>query len=144
MRLLTHNMLQCPRTKAHPLSLVVLEAEEVEVDFSQPFIERMVGRLNWKAFREASAAFTEVDVPVDPPTAATGDTPEEVWRAIHRALLEWRVVRGTLKAPDGTTYDIKDGVPNLIIAEAVQPTTADDPNMADRDADDGDGDGEEE
>lgn len=140
MRLLTHNMLQCPRTKAHPLSLVVLEAEEVEVEFSRTFVERMVGRLNWSAFREASAAFTEVDVPVDPPTA---DTPEEVWRAIHRALLEWRVVRGTLKAPDGTSYDIKDGVPNLIIAEAVQPTTADDPNMADADGDGDDADGDD-
>lgn len=140
MRLLTHNMLQCPRTKAHPLALVALETEEVEVEYSRAFVERMAARLDWGAFRQAAAAFTAVDVPVESPGA---DTPDDVWRAVHRALLEWRVVRGTLKAPDGTCYEIKDGIPNLVIAESVQPTTAEDPNInADGDADEGD-DGEQ-
>lgn len=144
MRLLTHNMLQCPRTQAHPLKLIVHEAEEVSVEYSRAFIERMISRLDWGAFRAASAPFTAVDVPVDPPSEGAD---EDVWRCVHRALLEWRIVRGVLEAPDGTKYEIKQGIPNMVIAEAVQLTTANDPNIAagagagaSGAADDGDGD----
>lgn len=124
MRLLTHNMLQCPRTKAYPLTLEVLEAKEVEVDYSREFVVRMASRLDWPTFRAAAAPFTAVDLPVDPPPA---DADEAVWRTVHRALLEWHVVRGVLRAPDGAVYHIKHSIPNLVIAEVEQPTGAPDP-----------------
>ena len=124
MRLLTHNMLQCPRTKGYPLKLEVHEAKEVPVEYSKAFVMKMADRLDWSTFRAAAAPLTAVDIPVEAPTE---DTDEGVWRGVHRALLEWHVVRGILRAPDGTQYEIKDGIPNLIITEAAQPTGAHDP-----------------
>ncbi len=117
-------MLQCPRTKGYPLKLEVLEAKEVSVEYSKAFVVRMASRLDWGTFRKAAAPFTSVDVPVEVPSE---DADDAVWRTVHRALLEWHVVRGILRAPDGTEYEIKDGIPNLIIAEAAQPTGAHDP-----------------
>lgn len=119
MRLLTHNMLQCPRTKGYPLTLEVYEAEEVQVEYSRAFVERMATRLDWRVFRSAAAPFTKVQLPVDVPGS---DDDDEVWRTVHRALLEWHVVRGLLRSPDGAVYNIEKGIPNLIITEVEQPT----------------------
>lgn len=47
MRLLTHNVLQCPRTQAYPLKLEVRELENVEVEYDKDFILRMLPRLDW-------------------------------------------------------------------------------------------------
>lgn len=38
-------------------------------------------------------------------------------RAIHRALLQWHVVEGTLTAKDDAIYKVSNGVPNLVITE---------------------------
>lgn len=125
MRLLTHNMLQCPRTGGYPLTLEALETKTVSVAFSLSTVQKMAGRVNWGVFRSAAASNPSVDLPLEVPPA---DAAEAVWRDVHAALLEWHVVRGTLRAPDGTAYAIREGVPNLIVADAVAPM--DDPRLA--------------
>jgi len=120
-------MLQCPRTQGYPLKLEVAEAKRVKVEFSKEFLERMIGRLDWATFRSAAAPLTGVDLPVDVPDS---NSSERTWKDIHHALMEWDIIRGVLKAEDGTRYEIKDGIPNLIIAEAVQPTGAHDEQVA--------------
>ena len=51
MRLLTHNVLQCPRTRSYPLKLVAQETETVEVEYDRDFIEAMLPRVDWKVLR---------------------------------------------------------------------------------------------
>lgn len=122
MRLLTHNMLQCPRTKAYPLELSVSECDNVSVEYSAPFLRRMFDRLDWPVFYSAVQKLPDADVVAKVPTEIPGANAEEdVLRAVHAALLEWHVVEGRLAAPgpDGPVYSISGGIPNLVITEVV-------------------------
>ncbi|PXF41678.1 Multifunctional methyltransferase subunit TRM112-like protein [Gracilariopsis chorda] len=134
MRLLTHNMLHCPRTKAYPLQLVASTCDDVQVPFSEAFIRRMLPRIQWEVFREAAAQFPDEDMlaklPESTPQPDTLDEP--TLKAIHRALLEWHVVDGTLKAENGSEYAVKNGIPNLVITEVRKESGgADDANSGD-------------
>lgn len=120
MRLLTHNMLVCPRTKAFPLELIVSTCDDVNVDFSQDFVQRIMPRLDWNVFLNAAKQLPDQEmISLLPDAAPQGDEQldDKVWRAIHRALLEWHVVEGELRASDGTSYLVRNGVPNLVITE---------------------------
>lgn len=125
MRLLTHNMLVCPRTKSFPLDLVISTCDDVNVDFSKEFIQRIMPRLDWNAFLNAAKQLPDkelISLLPDAPPQENDDLDDQVWQAIHRALLEWHVVEGELHANDGTRYLIRNGVPNLVITEVRQPT----------------------
>lgn len=122
MRLLTHNMLQCPRTKAYPLSLTATTCDDVEVPFSESFIRRMLPRLDWKVFREAAQQLPDPEtIQLLPDKAPQADELDEKgFKAIHRALLEWHVVDGFLEVEGGTRYNVNNGIPNLVITEVRQ------------------------
>lgn len=79
----------------------------------------MIPRLDWGVFIEAATQFPDADMknmlPNDAPEG--DDVEEEVLRAIHRALLEWHVVSGTLTAEGGGVYQVTNGIPNLVITE---------------------------
>lgn len=126
MRLLTHNMLVCPRTKTFPLELVISTCDDVDVDFSEAFVRRIIPRLDWNAFLNAAKQLPDKEVIALLPETApqeNGDLGDQVCRAIHRALLEWHVVEGELRADDGTRYLVRNGVPNLVITEVRQPAS---------------------
>ncbi|CAN8075721.1 unnamed protein product [Agarophyton chilense] len=112
-------MLQCPRTQTYPLHLTADTCDDVEVPFSAQFILRMLPRLNWDVFRDAAAQFPDEEMMAKlPETLPEADSlDEDALKAIHRALMEWHVVDGTLTAEGGGVYVIKDGVPNLVITE---------------------------
>jgi multifunctional methyltransferase subunit TRM112 len=120
MRLLTHNMLLCPRSKSYPLSLEATQVDDVEAEFSRDFILRMLPRLDWSVLRTAAEALKVPglvrSLPEDPPTSADSD---EVLKAVHTALLEWHVVEGKLISPQGHVYCISAGIPNLISADVI-------------------------
>lgn len=124
MRLLTHNMLVCPRTKTFPLRLTISTCDDVDVEYSEEFVRRMVPRLDWSAFLTAAKQLPDpqmISMLPDAPPEESDSTDESIWRAIHRALLEWHVVEGELHAQDGTSYLVRNGVPNLVITEVRQP-----------------------
>jgi multifunctional methyltransferase subunit TRM112 len=125
MRLLTHNMLLCPRTKSYPLALEATEVDDVEADFSREFILRMLPRLDWPVLRTAAAALNVPGLadalPAEQPTEKDTD---EVLRAVHAALLEWHVVEGRLVSPKGPVYSISAGIPNLVSTEPIPDCTA--------------------
>lgn len=129
MRLLTHNMLQCPRTKAYPLQLTAKTCDDVQVDFSEPFIRRMLPRLNWSVFRSAASQLPDPETIALLPEHAPDEVAaidENILKAIHRALLEWHVVDGFLQAEENSTkYFVRNGIPNLVITEVVQTETDD-------------------
>jgi multifunctional methyltransferase subunit TRM112 len=124
MRLLTHNMLLCPRTKAYPLTLEATQVDDVEAEFSRDFILRMLPRLDWSVLRTAAAALKVPGLadalPEDPPT---DDDTDDVLKAVHAALLEWHVVEGRLVSPQGHMYSISAGIPNLISADIIVSDT---------------------
>lgn len=117
-------MLQCPRTKAYPLVLTAATCDDVEVEFSETFIRRMLPRINWPVFRDAASQLPDPDTISKLPEAAPEldtELDDSVLRAIHRALLEWHVVDGFMQAEDSATrYLVRNGIPNLVITEVVQ------------------------
>lgn len=122
MRLLTHNMLQCPRTKSYPLRLTTTEVDLVEVDYQREFVLRMIPRLDWTVLRAATAALNVPELlqglPESPPE---GDASDETLMAVHRAILEYHVVEGKLACVEGPTYTITGGIPNLVGPAADTP-----------------------
>lgn len=137
MRLLTHNMLQCPRTKKYPLSLEAHTCDDTEVPFSEAFVRRMIARLDWSVFRDAAMQLPDPDMlallPEEIPDGVE-QIPENVLRAIHRAMLEWHIVDGTLSNDDGYKYSVKNGIPNLVITE-VRKDEKEDENEEESDED---------
>lgn len=124
MRLLTQNMLQCPRTGAFPLLLTATTCDDVNVNFSERFIRRMIPRIDWDVFRQAANQLPDPDMLASLPDKAPSDDnlTEGMLKAIHRALMEWHVVDGHLQAEGSSTkYIIRNGTPNLVITEVVQP-----------------------
>lgn len=119
MRLLTHNMLQCPRTKSYPLVLTAKSCDDVEVPFSETFIRRMLARLDWRVFREAAEQLPDQEtISLLPREISESEALDDtVLKAIHRALLEWHVVEGVLESGDGTLYMVSNGIPNLVTTE---------------------------
>lgn len=139
MRLLTHNMLQCPRTRAYPLELEIETCDEVDVEFSAPFVRRMLPRLDWGVFLAAAKQLPDPELvnllPAEPPT---DDTPDDgdVLKAVHRALLQWHVVEGKLST-EGATYKVSNGVPNLVITEVRKEEAKDDADAMEEDGQSG-------
>lgn len=120
MRLLTHNMLQCPRTKHYPLGLVITTCDDTQVTYSASFIRRMLRRINWEVFLTAARQLPDEEMlALLPDEIIDGGEglSDEVLRAVHRGLLEWHVVDGELHAAEHSVYTVRDGIPNLVITE---------------------------
>lgn len=119
MRLLTHNMLQCPRTKEYPLDLKATAVDDIEVEYSREFVLRMIPRLDWAVFLKAAGALGVSDLcKLLPHTPPGDDSSDDILRTVHKTLMEYHVVEGSLTSPSGHVYTISSGIPNLIIADA--------------------------
>lgn len=120
MRLLTHNLLQCPRTKYYPLLLTIDTCDEIEVEYNPEFLRRMLPRLNYPAFFTAAQQLPDDELksklPASLPDQDISDEDEGL-KALHRALLQYHVVEGKLETGGSTVYQVRNGVPNLVITE---------------------------
>lgn len=84
----------------------------------------MIPRIDWDVFRQAANQLPDPDMLASLPDKAPSvdDLTEGMLKAIHRALVEWHVVDGHLQAEGSSTkYIIRNGTPNLVITEVVQP-----------------------
>lgn len=84
----------------------------------------MIPRIDWDVFRHAANQLPDPDMLASLPEKAPSDDDltEGMLKAIHRALMEWHVVDGHLQAEGSSTkYIIRNGTPNLVITEVVQP-----------------------
>mmetsp|Transcript_11183 Transcript_11183/g.22272 ORF Transcript_11183/g.22272 Transcript_11183/m.22272 type:complete len:128 (-) Transcript_11183:3466-3849(-) len=115
MRLLTHNLLQCPKTKTYPLKLIPTEIETIESEFNGDFVRRMLPRLEWKVLRETSAELGLGMLPEACPSESNND--DVVLRQLHTILMDTHIKEGVLISQDGSSYPIRDGIPNLLIAQ---------------------------
>ncbi|KAG9407143.1 hypothetical protein AC1031_001840 [Aphanomyces cochlioides] len=118
MRLITHNMLMCNKkgvTNGFPLILKPEETEVVESEFNAEFIVKMVGKIDWAAFK---AGATALQLEVAETLTEEDKTNEEVLKKIHHALLDVHVKKGTLVCPEsGREFPIVDGIPNMLLRE---------------------------
>ena len=55
-----------------------------------------------------------------PPTIPDENSPDEVLKQVHRALLEVHVKEGELVSKEGARYKISKSIPNMMIADVVQ------------------------
>ncbi|KAH3742714.1 Multifunctional methyltransferase subunit TRM112 [Pelomyxa schiedti] len=122
MKLLTHNILMCVKkgcTEEHfPLKIEVVKATQVRSDFNEGFIRNMLSRLHWPALVMAGR---DVNLNIPPEMPATPD--EAFLRALHDVLFDFHIEEGTLLCRNcGHRYPIKNGIPNMLLAEDQVPT----------------------
>eukprot|EP00871_Galdieria_phlegrea_P002433 jgi/Galph1/3190/GphlegSOOS_G1842.1 len=132
MRLLTYNFLQCPKTKTFPLILEPTQVETIETEYNKEFLIRMLPRLDWNLVRQVSRQFAFGELPEALPTE-TSD--EAIFRVLHKVLLEvsnasltpthtkerqTHIKEGVLRSQDGTTYPIRNGIPNMLITQVEE------------------------
>ena len=55
MKLLTHNLLQCPLSGTYPLKIVPAQVERLETEFRQEVMVNMLPKLEWSVLLEAAA-----------------------------------------------------------------------------------------
>eukprot|EP00047_Mylnosiga_fluctuans_P003619 m.230049 g.230049 ORF g.230049 m.230049 type:complete len:123 (+) comp11998_c0_seq1:37-405(+) len=118
MRLLTHNLMSShvPGVKnGYPLLLKAVRTETEEVEYNPSFIVRMLPRLNWSALLSTTRALGVADdLPGDIPADPSSD--DEFLRKAHHALLEVRVIEGSLECPEShRVFPIAQGVANLLL-----------------------------
>uniref|UniRef100_A0A8C1SYN1 Multifunctional methyltransferase subunit TRM112-like protein n=1 Tax=Cyprinus carpio TaxID=7962 RepID=A0A8C1SYN1_CYPCA len=110
MKLLTHNMLTSHVQgviKGYPLIIKATEVKVNELEFSAPFVSRMIPKLEWSLISALNCTLIP-DYEKD----------EEFLRKVHRILLEVEVVEGCLQCPEsGREFPISKGVPNMLLIE---------------------------
>jgi multifunctional methyltransferase subunit TRM112 len=118
MRLITHNLLKSNvrGVESFPLKIEAEEIREQETEYSADFIHNMLPKLDWPALREGAAALSLEELPE---TVSDEDREsDEFLRKVHHILLEVQVVSGALVCPKtGRRYQIKDGIPNMLLHE---------------------------
>ncbi|XP_042626615.1 multifunctional methyltransferase subunit TRM112-like protein isoform X2 [Cyprinus carpio] len=120
MKLLTHNMLTSHVQgviKGYPLIIKATEVKVNELEFSAPFVSRMIPKLEWSALIQAAEWLGQSQ---DLPSTLIPDyeKDEEFLRKVHRILLEVEVVEGCLQCPEsGREFPISKGVPNMLLIE---------------------------
>ncbi|CAM0135032.1 hypothetical protein VKS41_000392 [Umbelopsis sp. WA50703] len=120
MRLITHNMLQCHVKNCNdnnfPLRLEEVEVELVEADFQADFLRNILGKLEWEAFVNTAVQVGNTSLPATIPDNAADN--EEFLKVLHNALLETHIQSGKMVCPNCQhVYPIKDGIPNMLLAE---------------------------
>uniref|UniRef100_A0A7S1TL27 Multifunctional methyltransferase subunit TRM112-like protein n=1 Tax=Erythrolobus australicus TaxID=1077150 RepID=A0A7S1TL27_9RHOD len=129
MRLLTHNMLQCPRSGLYPLKLVPTELETIESEYNRAFIVHMLPRLDWPALRTTAAELALGELPENPPDDVPAN--DAVFELLHTILMDTHVKEGTLYSADGTSqYPIRNSIPNMLLNNTAATATASAPSAA--------------
>ncbi|KAJ8901316.1 hypothetical protein NDN08_007164 [Rhodosorus marinus] len=133
MRILTHNFMQCPRSKSYPMRLVPTEVETVETEYSGEFIEHMLKRLNWDVLRSTASELELGELPETMPESEESNP--EAFKLLHKILMETHVKSGTLVSGDGsTTYQINNYIANMMTT-STDPSTSNEQQKESEDVD---------
>jgi multifunctional methyltransferase subunit TRM112 len=123
MRLLTHNLMACPKCSSFPLAIDAVEVGPTDSEYDPDFVRRMLPRIDYKdlvaavdSIRPKCPAMAAV---VLPPTVEEIDTSNDLDRsmvACYAALTGFAVKQGALNCPQCTTkYPIIDFIPNMMV-----------------------------
>lgn len=119
MRLLTHNMLSSNIkgvTNGFPLRIEAEKVVEKTVEMNFDFLKNMFGKIDWKAFVDASKAMGYTELPEDADSAMLESN--EFLHKFHHALLELHLEEGALVCPEtGRKFPVNRGIPNMLLHE---------------------------
>mmetsp|Transcript_62083 Transcript_62083/g.102483 ORF Transcript_62083/g.102483 Transcript_62083/m.102483 type:complete len:129 (+) Transcript_62083:70-456(+) len=121
MRILTHNLLTGPKG-GYPLELKVEQVEELEAEFDEEYVKRLIPKIEWNGVLSAlsdlhsQGFFKDVDLPKEAPPMDCQDA--NLLKKIHHVINEIKVIDGQLVCPDTkATFAVKDGIPKMIFEE---------------------------
>ncbi|EIE88889.1 hypothetical protein G6F46_002094 [Rhizopus delemar] len=120
MRLITHNMLQCHVKNCNnnnfPLRFEDVQVELIEADFNPEFLANMLNKIDWDALRNTAIQLGINTLPEQVPEDAEEN--EEFLKVLHSVILETHIQQGQMVCPNCShVYKIKDGIPNMLLAE---------------------------
>jgi multifunctional methyltransferase subunit TRM112 len=112
MKLLTHNMLCCHSKtckNGFPLALKEIELEQVEVDFNQEFIKKMIYKIDFDALN-----ITVQSLGLSKETL----TSESNLEVIHDLLLQRVIKNGIMTCPEcNHDFVVSNYIPNMLLDE---------------------------
>ncbi|KAJ1921770.1 hypothetical protein H4219_000503 [Mycoemilia scoparia] len=115
-------MLQCHAkgcddpAKNFPLEISDFTKEEIEAEKNKDFLVRMLPKLEWNALYTTAVKLGITGLPETLPSDA--ETNDEFLSALHTVLLEVHIKEGKMTCNGcNHVYPIKDGVPNMLLAE---------------------------
>ncbi|KAL3998698.1 Trm112p-like family protein [Acanthocheilonema viteae] len=116
MKLLTHNFLSSVFlkgvTEGYPLILSATRKEIKQYEYNDSFLQRIIPKLNYDAFREAALSIGEGD---KLPEQLPEKLEDELKNEMHRLLVCVEVIEGELKCPEsGRVFPIREGIPNML------------------------------
>ncbi|KAJ1992662.1 hypothetical protein H4R33_000935 [Dimargaris cristalligena] len=122
MRLLTHNMLQCHVKSCNdpalnfPLQFQEVELEQIEAEENEALLLNLVGKIDWPALVQTTSELGITGLPPTKPDVVKNDP--ALMKRLHEILLETNVAQGKMVCRGcGHSYPIKDGIPNMLLAE---------------------------
>ncbi|KAL9099944.1 MAG: hypothetical protein Q9163_004626 [Psora crenata] len=137
MKILTANFVTCAvktcksSPGSYPLHFKDAELEQSDIEFNPSFLQNILPRLDWEAFRMTAAELGFTTLPVEKPTPAIvslGNPPssaatsgvtaadEGLMRDLHTLLLETEVREGKMVCGNcGHEYKIKEGIANFLL-----------------------------
>ncbi|CEI89507.1 Putative Trm112p domain-containing protein [Rhizopus microsporus] len=113
-------MLQCHvkncNTNNFPLRFEDAQVELIEAEFNPDFMANVLNKLDWEALRNTAIQLGINTLPEDIPENAEEN--EEFLKVLHAVILETHVQQGQMICPNcNHVYKIKDGIPNMLLAE---------------------------
>jgi multifunctional methyltransferase subunit TRM112 len=120
MRLFTHNFLQCHAKGCtqdnFPLPITEAKLERRETELNHDFINSFLHKIEWEALlKTVQQLGMEVQLPSEKPD---GPVSEEIAQQLHTILFETYVKDGLMTCQGcGHVYAIRDGIPNMLLAE---------------------------
>ncbi|KAJ3348655.1 hypothetical protein HDU83_001125 [Entophlyctis luteolus] len=114
-----------------PLDVQDAEVESVQVEFNEPFMRRLMNKIEWDALVKTSFAVPlllllrfptshlALQLGIDQLPAQVPDMiDEDFLKRIHRVVLETQVTAGKMVCRGcGHVYPISDGIPNMLLQE---------------------------
>ena len=136
MKLLTHNLLQCPLSGTYPLKIVPTQVERTESEFRVDVMVNMLPKLEWSVLCEAARDVGYEGLPEEVPADAAEN--EEFLQLLHSCIIDTHVIEGELVSQTGRRYPINDSIPNMLLQDvratpgtlrANRPAAHDDYNL---------------
>lgn len=113
MKLLTHNLLSSRFLKnvqtGYPLKLVVTKTEEIQTEYNDEFLKKMLKKIDYPVLKEAA------NICGQPLPDNLDQAKDDDMKLVHKALFDIEVISGSLVCPEsGKIFPISDGIPNML------------------------------
>jgi multifunctional methyltransferase subunit TRM112 len=123
MRLLTHNLLACPKCNSFPFQIEAKEVVPTDCEYDPEFVRRMLARIAYEDLVAAVAsikprcpAMAHVNLPATLEQVNVASDMDPTMLSVYAALTGFAVKNGALRCPQCTTqFLITDFIPNMMV-----------------------------